>query len=268
MDMEDDIRQRTSGVNVPRTERLASAAIGAAVAYLGARRGGLLGWLAAAGGAALVGRGVTGRCPMYRTRALGAGVQVRRAVTILRPRPEVYAFWRNLENLPRFMAHVQRVTVLDDRRSRWLVQEGPLTLEWTAEITEDIPDRRIAWSALPDATVVNAGVVELRDAPGGRGTEVHVALRYRPPGGAFVAAPLRGLLRKVTQVQVQSELRRLRQLLQTGEIATGATRPSELDPHEREAMQLAWNAPPRPAHALPNAETPTGPMFPTPQGGY
>ena len=98
------------------------------------------------------------------------GIRVRKAITINRPPEEVYAFWRNLENLPRFMAHLESVRVLDDRRSYWKVA-APLgtTVEWTAEIIEDRPNELIAWRSLEDAEVPNSGTVRFTPAPGGRG---------------------------------------------------------------------------------------------------
>jgi uncharacterized membrane protein len=251
MHLQSEIRRRAHGVNVPRDERIVSAIAGAGLGLAGWRRGGLAGLLLGGAGLALLGRGATGRCAVVRTLALGEGVDVHRAITILAPRQEIYAVWRRLENLPRFLEHVTAVTELDERRSHWTVREGPFTLAWDAEIVDDVADRRILWRSLPGSRVDHAGYVELSDAPAGRGTEVHVGLRYRPPGGALVTAPLRGLLRRLARHQLDAELRRLRQLVETGEIATGA--------HHRGARSAAEER-----FAVAAAAAPAGLAAPTP----
>lgn len=144
-------------------------------------------------------------------------IEVRRAVTIDRPREEVYAFWRNFENLPRFMEHLVSVQVLDDRRSHWMARvPGGATVEWDAEITEDRPNELIAWRSLDRADVPNTGTVRFLPSPHG-GTEVRVELRYEVPGGRL-AATVGKLLGKVPEIQVGSDLRRLKQVLELGEI--------------------------------------------------
>lgn len=170
------------------------------------------------------------------SRTPARGVLARRGVTILAPRHVVYATWRRLDNLPRFLEHVTEVTELHDERSSWTVKEGPWTLSWEARITDDVAGHRIAWESLPGADVDNAGSVELYDAPGDRGTEVIVTIHYRPPGGGLVGAPLRGLLRRFTGHQLDVELRRLRQLLETGELAVGAPSRAYLPAHDVRAL--------------------------------
>ncbi|HEX4925000.1 MAG TPA: SRPBCC family protein, partial [Bdellovibrionales bacterium] len=107
------------------------------------------------------------------------GFKIERAVTILQPPELLYAFWRNLENLPRFMRHLESVTLIDDTRSLW-VTRGPAgaTVEWEAEIIGEHPDQMIAWKSLEGSDVAIAGSVWFRPAPGGRGTEVRVILKY------------------------------------------------------------------------------------------
>jgi uncharacterized membrane protein len=145
-------------------------------------------------------------------------IEVRKTVTIARPPAEVYDFWRNLENLPRFMAHLDSVRVLDDRRSAWKAK-GPIgsQYEWQAEITEDRPGERIAWRSLPPSDAFNSGVVMFIPAPGDQGTEVHVELRYAPPAGPLGAAIAKLFGREPGQ-QVMSDLRRLKQVLEIGEV--------------------------------------------------
>jgi uncharacterized membrane protein len=145
-------------------------------------------------------------------------IEVRKTVTIARPPSEVYAFWRDLENLPRFMAYLDSVRVLDDRRSAWKAK-GPIgsQYEWQAEITDDRPGERIAWRSLPPSDAFNTGVVLFKPAPRDQGTEVHVELRYEPPAGPLGAAVAR-LFGKEPGQEVMSDLRRLKQVLEMGEV--------------------------------------------------
>lgn len=139
-------------------------------------------------------------------------------VTIRRPVDEVYAFWRDLENLPRVMAHVESIERIDDRRSHWTVA-GPAgaTLEWDAEITEDRPGESIAWRSVGDADIDSRGFVRFVPAPGERGTEVHAEITYRAPGGR-VGAMIAKLFGREPGQQAHGDLRRLKQVLETGEI--------------------------------------------------
>ncbi|HZN98534.1 MAG TPA: SRPBCC family protein [Gemmatimonadales bacterium] len=149
---------------------------------------------------------------------IGGPIQVKEAITINRPRSEVYRFWHNFENLPRFMAHLESVQILDERRSRWKGKApAGSTVEWEAEIIEDRPNELIAWRSLPDSTVPNMGSVQFRDAPGGRGTEVLVELRYQPPGGK-IGALIAKLFGEEPKQQVKGDLRRFKQVMELGEI--------------------------------------------------
>lgn len=143
-----------------------------------------------------------------------------KAVTIGKPREEIYAFFRRFSNLPRFMRNVEAIQELDERRSRWTVK-GPAgrTVEWTATVTEDQPGRLIAWETEPGADVRNHGRVEFRDAPTGRGCELHALIRYEPPAGELgkLVADLFG---KDPGQQAHADLRQLKMLLETGEIST------------------------------------------------
>jgi uncharacterized membrane protein len=151
---------------------------------------------------------------------------IGRTVTINRPRAEVYAFWRNFENLPRFMESVEGVSVVDDSRSRWIVS-GPAgrAVEWDAIITEDEPDRLIAWRSAEGADVDHTGRIEFRDSSAGRGTEVTATILYDPPAGSagkWVAK----LFQKEPKTQVRRDLRRFKQLLETGEVSTAKPGPA------------------------------------------
>jgi uncharacterized membrane protein len=158
------------------------------------------------------------RIHIDRQTAAPAGVEVSRSITINKEPEEIYRFWRALPNLPKFMAHLESVETLGDRRSRWTVR-GPvgLKIEWEAEIVEDRPGERIAWRSLEGADVKNSGEVRFVPAPGGRGTEVHVALRYDAPAGA-VGQAIAVLFGKEPAQQIQGDLRRLKQVIETGEV--------------------------------------------------
>jgi len=139
---------------------------------------------------------------------------------------ECYRFWRNIENLPRFMDSLESVQALDDRRFHWVAKGSPgLTLEWDCEITEDRPGAALAWRTLNGAQLPNAGSVIFEPAAQGRGTIVRLSIHYSPVGGRLTAA-LAKLLRQDPQTQVQEDLRRFKQLLETGEIATTNGQPT------------------------------------------
>jgi uncharacterized membrane protein len=174
--------------------RMLGGAAGGALLLLGLRKRGVLGLGMAAIGGYLAYRAATGNDPVMAAAGLSGNssaakpIFVEHSVVIDRPAEQVYAYWRQLDNLPRIMSHLESVTVLDERRSRW-VAKAPLGthVEWEAEIVNDKPGERIGWHSLPGATVDNAGSVQFESLPNG-GTRVHVALSYRPPAGALGAA--------------------------------------------------------------------------------
>ncbi len=167
---------------------------------------------------ALAGRTLSrqnGHPPIPKPRS--KDVHVVRAITVGRPAEEVHRFWRALDNLPRFMSHLESVIVLDDRRSHWKARApAGASVEWDAEIVEDRPDL-LAWRSLPGAGVPNTGSVRFSPAPGGRGTEVLVELRYDPPGGK-VGAMIAKLFGEEPGQQVDADLRRFKQVMETGEV--------------------------------------------------
>ncbi len=143
-----------------------------------------------------------------------------RAVTIGKSRDEVYGFFRRFSNLGRFMENIERVDELDATRSHWVVKApAGQTVEWDAVVTEDQPGRLIAWETEDGAQVKNHGTVEFRDAPGDRGVEVHATIVYSPPGGAL-GKTVAELFAMEPGMQAHRDLRRLKMLLETGEIAT------------------------------------------------
>jgi uncharacterized membrane protein len=153
-------------------------------------------------------RGASGRKPIH----------VVRAITLNRPPNEVYAFWREFENLPRFMQHLEEVSVVDDRRSHWKAKAPAGTaVEWDAEIVEDRPNELISWRSLEGAGMPNNGSVRFAPAPGDRGTEVLVELLYEPPAGT-IGATIAKLFGREPGQQVSSDLRRFKQVMETGEV--------------------------------------------------
>ena len=146
------------------------------------------------------------------------GLELTAAVTVARTPQEVYDFWRGLERLPSFMAHLEHVEWTGEGRTRWTAK-APLgtTVTWDAELTEDVRGEVIAWRSLPGADVDNSGSVRFEAAPAGRGTEVRVHLRYALPGGRLGATVAR-LLGEDPHQQVEDDLRRCKQVLETGEV--------------------------------------------------
>jgi uncharacterized membrane protein len=149
---------------------------------------------------------------------LGRSVHVTKAITIQKPAEEIYRFWRDVKNLPRFMYYLEEVRPIDNRRSHW-VAKAPLgrRVEWDSEVIEDVPNRKIAWRSLERADVPNSGVVTFEPAPGGRGTVVRVELQYEPPGG-IIGATFAKLLGREPGQEVGEDLRRLKQILEIGEV--------------------------------------------------
>lgn len=146
---------------------------------------------------------------------------VARAVTINRPVGEVYSYFRDFSNLPNFMENVVSITVTDDARSHWVVK-GPAGahIEWDARVTEEQPNALIAWTSEEGADVPNSGRVEFRDA-GQRGTVVTATILYDPPGGT-VGKLIAKMFQREPAIQARRDLRRFKQLMEAGEIATPA----------------------------------------------
>jgi len=168
-------------------------------------------------------------------------LKVSKAITVNRSPDEVYAYWRDFGNLPRFMDNVESVTTTGDGRSHWKVK-APLrgTVEWDAEIVEDRPGEMISWRSVENADVKNAGTVRFKPAPGGRGTEIHVELEYSPPGGP-VGAAVAWLFGEEPSQQTREDLRRFKQVMETGEVVRSEATLDGSGPKQR-AAQPAENA--------------------------
>ena len=153
---------------------------------------------------------------------------VGRAVTINRPVAEVYGYFRDFQNLPSFMENVVSITVGDAQRSHWVVKApGGSTVEWDARITAEEQNSFIEWTSEPGADVANSGRVEFRDA-GARGTVVSATIAYDPPGG-IIGKVIAKMFQREPAIQARRDLRRFKQLMETGEIATPAMNPKQFE---------------------------------------
>jgi len=165
------------------------------------------------------------------------GVQVRKTISISRSPEEVYRFWRQFENLPRFMDHLESVQDLGGGRSHWRAKApAGRTVEWDAEIIDDQPNSFIAWRSLEGADVDNSGSVSFERASGGRGTVVRVELEYAPPGGA-VGALFAKLFGEEPGQQIDDDLRRFKQIIEVGEVVKSD---ASIHPGMHPAQPPAW----------------------------
>ena len=226
--------------NVENWERIASVAAGAALIAWSAKRGGhgVARKSMTTLGVGLIGRGASGYCPVNHAigrtrrrddtrRALGGarGSNVNEAVTIHRPPAEIFRFWRDLGNAPLFMRDVERVDVLDDRRSHWVVSgPGGVRVEFDSEIINMIENELIAWRTLPGADVASAGSVKFKPYGDGE-TEVIVTMQYDPPAGKAGAA-VAWMTGHSPATRLREDLRRLKSVLEAGEAPTVEGQPT------------------------------------------
>jgi uncharacterized membrane protein len=230
-----------SGVNIAGAERVASALGAAALTAYAIRQ-----WkdrapvrtALAAAGAVLMFRAATGR-PMYSVAGIFAcgrrdsraplggsrGVHVDEVSIIQESAEELYSFWRNFEELPRFMNHLLSVRQLDERRSHWVARAPGGSIEWDAQIINEIPNELISWRTLDGADIVSSGSVRFKPLSAGRGTEVRVRLQYEPPAGKVGGTIARLLGREPSQT-IREDLRRFKQLMETRDLRTNDGQPS------------------------------------------
>ena len=236
-----------SEINVGEVERWASAIGGTLLVAHGLRRMTFGGLALALVGGSLVYRGVTGNCQVYKaldidtsgkhqaddTQHIHQGVLIKQTVTIDRPAAELYPFWREVENSPKFMSNVVSVEKTGANKSHW-VSTGPFgkTFSWDSEIINDQPDRLIAWKSLPGGDVDQAGTVRFEEASGGRGTVVTLEVNYEPPAGV-VGWTIAKLLGEDPERHSRENLSNFKQLMETGEITTAAGQPSGRAPNRQ-----------------------------------
>ncbi len=202
-------------------------------------------------GGVLVYRGATGYSELYRRFGINTarksggrnvsvpyelGVRVDQTITIHKSPEEVYQFWRNLENLPRFMRHLESVHEIDNKHSHWVAKApGGVSVAWKAEIINDIENRLLAWRSLEGSDVDNAGSVQFRPAADNQSTDVKVSLQYNPPGG-FVGALIAKIFGEEPSQQIAEDLRGMKQLLETGEMVAWDRQPSGSKGWNRDAV--------------------------------
>ncbi len=239
--------------NVGERERWASLVGGGSLVAFGLAKRDLTGFALAAIGGGLMLRGATGHCDVYeaigvntsgRGKAPGTGrrtsvpyelgIRVDHSIVVRKPVAEVYRFWRNLENLPRFMNHLKSIEVRTDKKSHWTAM-GPagINVEWDAEIINEEPERLIGWRSLEGSEVDNAGSVRFEPEAGG--TKVSVSLQYNPPAGSLGAVVAK-LFGEDPKKQVREDMARFRELLETGRVSQ-AKKPREAAP----AGQKVWD---------------------------
>lgn len=212
-------------VNVGGIDRLISVLGGSALITGGMLRRSWGGTLLTVLGSALVLRGVSGNSPLYQTLGISTaekigvqkgvkGIKVEKSISIKKPPDELYQFWRNFENLPRFMKHLKSVKTFDQRRSHWIVKApAGTTVEWDAEIIKEEENYMIAWRSLANAEVKNAGSVYFEPVARNRGTRVRVILNYEPPAGRLGAVVAKFFGADPAQ-QIEDDLQRFKKIME------------------------------------------------------
>jgi uncharacterized membrane protein len=228
-------------INVGDGERFISAAGGGALSLYGLKRGGFTGLLMTIAGGALIYRGATGHSHLYKALSVntskrkglrasvkhGAGIKVEKRVTIDKPVEELFKFWSNFENLPRFLNHLESVRAISGqasqasqasqarRLSHWVARlPAGMKVEWDAEIINEAPNELIAWRSLEGAPIPNAGSVRFERSPDGQGAEVKVAIEYAPPVGK-IGSLIAKLFGEDPERRVAEDLRRFKQFMET-----------------------------------------------------
>lgn len=231
------VLKKRADTNVSETERWINLAGGTGMIAYGLSRKDKAGIVLAALGGTLMWRGASGHSAIYQTLGINTakrgyakgtgsksgvpyelGLRVDHEICISRLPSEVYTFWRKLDNLPRFMRHLERVDVLDDRKSHW-VAKGPagLKAEWDAEIVNDVENQLIGWRSLPGSQVENGGSVRF-DPSGADSTVVRISLQYNPPAGSIGASFARWF-GESPETTIREDLKRLKELMETGTVS-------------------------------------------------
>lgn len=225
--------------NIGDTQRLVSAVAGLGLIVEGWRRRSLAGGAMAFGGLGLLYRAASGYCPALGamgidtrgsqdTSRLGRrkvhteeATKITRTIEINRPPNELYRFWRTLDNLPRIMSHLESVQVINDRLSHWVVKtvSGFPTIEWDAEIINDVENERIGWRSLKDADVDHAGSVEFESVGDGMRTRVTVTLQYAPIAGRLGAVVAK-FIGQDPEFKIADDLQRFKESMEAGKTAS------------------------------------------------
>lgn len=233
--LDPSLSPREESLNTSNFERALSIAIGAWMLYRGVKRlpkSPISNLLKATTGGALLARGVTGFCPVYDYFEIDGSkttsVNIRSTVVVNKPKHEVYAFWRRLENLPLFMRHLESVQEIDDRRSHWeaKIPNKMITIKWDAEIVRDDENSLLSWQSLPGSTIENAGKVEFRNALGDRGTELRIMITYRPPAGN-IGTQVARLFNPIFRKMVKEDVTNFKQFIELKE-SLAVTQPATI----------------------------------------
>ena len=225
--------------NLGGIERGVSMALGAVLGIAATQTKGPLGAIFGVAGGALVARGVTGASPAKRLlgsepderryakkHGWSAAAKASRAVTVNASRDTVWSVLREVERWPSFMVNIKTASS-EGNRLIFTSQGATGAVETHATITEDLPGKRFAWESDPRSKVSNAGEIELRDAPAGRGTEIHAKIAYQPIGGSLGRYAAK-LTQQEPGIQTRRDLKRLKNLIEAGEVATNARNRAEL----------------------------------------
>jgi len=208
-------------VNLEWPERYISVAAGIKLAlsgFTGIFSSPLTSILKMGAGGYLLNRGISGHCELYtrmgKNTTEPVNVNIRSSFTIEKPRQEVYDFWRKLDNLPKFMRHLDTVEVIDEKRSHWVLKlpANVAKVSWDAEIVNDEPGEAIGWSSLPGSTIDNAGKVRFKDSEDGKGTIVDVVISYTPSAGG-VGTTIGHILNPLFKNMVDEDVRNFKQYM-------------------------------------------------------
>jgi len=206
----------TEKMNISMPERITSAVAGVKLGYSGLKNifNSPFTSIAKLGaGGYLINRAITGHCAVYETITSimenSVYINIRSSFLIHKPRHEVYAFWRRLDNLTLFMTHLKSVKLLENDRSRWILKmpKGVPNLSWDAEIVKDKPDEMIGWHSLPGSIIENGGKVRFRDGITGEDTRVDVVITYKPPAGVIggrIARVFTPMFKKMVEKDVRN----------------------------------------------------------------
>jgi len=252
------LQAKKPDTNVGEVERWLSLVGGSSLIAMGLARRNSAGFGLAALGGSLLWRGATGHCPMYQTIGVNTaergyakgtgsragvpyelGIRVDQELRINKPVDELYSFWRDLSNLPRFMDHLESVKVINDRLSHWEAK-GPagISVGWDAEIVNDIPGKVIGWRSLEGSDVDNGGSVRFEPINNGAGTVVRISMQYNPPAGQLGEWIAR-MFGENPKKTIAEDLQRFKELMETGNVTTKTStkKRSVMSPNARQSGQ-------------------------------
>ena len=220
-------------INVSNNERIFSAALGGYLLSSGLNglfKHPISALVKTALGGVLLYRGVSGNCPVYSSMGKTKGVShtqainIRTSMIVNKPKDEVYAFWRKLENLPLFMKHLSSVTEIDSKHSHWeAVVPGNIgKIKWNAEIVKEEPGQMIGWQSIPNSMINNAGKVVFNDALNGQGTEIEVVISYHPPAGELGSGVAK-LVNPMAEKVIRQDILNFKEYIETKHGAAGTT---------------------------------------------